>query len=140
MVAFEGLGSGAFTISEEIPGDFNEFEVLCWGDNVPGAPEPRQIAFTRFDANGVGLELTQGEELACRWVNKPVDAKGDPEPTPKPTATPSTKPAPRVNQLPNTGTGPTVAGRDTNATTPVLTLVVGLAVAGLVMVRRRRTA
>jgi len=81
VVSFGGLGSGNFTISEDIPGDANDFSANCFGEPAPGAPEPRQIVFTRMDANSVGLTLGQGEVIECTWFNTPVDA-GQPSPSP----------------------------------------------------------
>ena len=72
-VEFGGLGTGAYTVSEEIPGDFNRFSVNCFAEPLPGAPEPRQVVFTRYDAAGVGLELAAGDRVECTWFNIPAD-------------------------------------------------------------------
>lgn len=70
FVAFEGIDTdGAYVLSEEIPGDFNDIVVDCSED---GADFP-----VTNDGNFIYLDLTTANDIRCDWYNIPVDSQGD---------------------------------------------------------------
>jgi hypothetical protein len=106
MVSFTDLGSGTYSVHEDLDdldGPLERISVVCFGEPfAPGAPEPRQIAFTYQDESGFGLLL---EQISCTWFNIPA---ADAPPTPTATSTPTPKATAPVVKLPKTGTGTAV--------------------------------
>jgi hypothetical protein len=70
-VTFADLGDGAYTVTLDVPGDFNDFETVC---SVPGEIEPRQIR--NANSNRIGVDLSNGVNLYCSFYIKPIDARG----------------------------------------------------------------
>lgn len=85
-VLFTDLGTGAYTITLDVPGDFANFVTFC---TVPGAFEPLQLR--NPNTNQIGLDLPGGMDTTCVFYVIGEDAKGD------------------VDELPNTGVGATSA-------------------------------
>jgi hypothetical protein len=76
-VGFQGLGEGAYTITLGVPGDFADFITFC---GVEGEIEPRPIRGA--NTNRIGVDLGAEDVLTCSFYVIPVDARGEPEPTP----------------------------------------------------------
>ena len=135
VVSFDGLGEGAYTITEHDGGDLAASQVFC---AQPGAPEPMQIR--RPDAATVGIDLGLGNEVTCTWYNIPA-AAGDDTDEPKDDDAPAPTPAPAkpVKALPSTGSG---TSSSTGSGEPAFFILAVLAVAmtagGLVSVARAR--
>jgi hypothetical protein len=129
VVGFQGLGEGTYTVELGVPGDFADFLTVC---GVPGEAEARPV--TNPDTNRIEVYLGPTDEMTCTFFIVPVDAVGDPDPTPapKPTEAP-------VTNLPTTGTGSATPGGATVAGTALLVgTSVLLTLAGAWTVRRER--
>ena len=133
--AFEDLGGGTYTLSEDIPGEFNDFVAFC---SAGGVAFPFDYA---TDANGIVLDLTTADDIRCDFYNIPEDLRGEtPVPTAAPTAVPTKTTTTTVTaaKLPNTGAG--ASSGDATATLALAGLLaaVGIGLAGFTW--RSRTA
>ena len=106
-----GVPAGAYTISLDVPGDFNAFITFC---GAPGEKEPRQL--TNPNTNQIGVKLTGTETIVCSFYVIPENAKGD------------------GAALPNTGAGPMASTGD--VWLPLALLAGAFGLAGLALRRR----
>ncbi len=122
FTAFEDLGGGTYVLSEEIPGDFNDFVAFC---SAGGETFPFEYA---TDVSGIVLDLTTADDLRCDFYSIPAEVA---EETPAPTVTPAKTPTTTttVAQLPSTG-----AGTSSSVTTGTFALAGLLAAFGIGLV------
>ncbi len=121
-VGFQGLGEGAYTITLGVPGDFADFITFCGAE---GETEPRTIRGA--NTNQIGVDLGPEDVLTCSFYIIPVDARGEPAPTPG-----------QGPELPDTGVLGTQSGDHADAALVLLLLLAfAMTVTGVLLMSGR---
>jgi hypothetical protein len=66
IAAFDNLDPGTYTITQDIPGDFNNVYIYCSMAN-----SDQTVSFNTTNQGGISLKLTDGMGVVCDWYNTP---------------------------------------------------------------------
>ncbi|HET8523998.1 MAG TPA: SpaA isopeptide-forming pilin-related protein [Thermomicrobiales bacterium] len=66
IAAFDNLDPGTYTITQDIPGDFNNVYIYCSMAN-----SDQKVSFNTTNQGSISLKLTDGMAVVCDWYNTP---------------------------------------------------------------------